>query len=645
MSDKRPTSPGGDDLSTLDDRAVGAMTREGRKRLVIGQTTEEHAGEKYRPIDWQVTRRLLRYMLRYPKLQAAIAFYAVILALLTTSVPYVATLTIRYTLDQPELWTDAFPERPLWHGAVLGGLIIATLALAYYVFMGIRLVAINRLAERVIFDIRHDIFTHIQSLDIAFFDRTKLGRILSRGTSDINAVRQAVAQIIPRTVIHGLEIIITFIAMFTFDWVLAAAILTLGPVLYVLNSAFRKRMGDAYRRVQESFSRITANIAETVSGIRVTQAFAREHENSRMFEGLLDDHRRNNMFAAKQHGMYIPLFDLASQTTAVVVIAIGAWRVTSGAMSISDLLGFLFFSGLFFGSVIVIAELYNTTLQAMAGGERIFALLDREPTVTDADDAAALTPHGPNDPGARIDFHDVTFGYNRDAQVLRGVSFSAEPGATVALVGHTGAGKTTIVNLLARFYDRTGGQLLFDNTPIERIALASLQSQIGLVLQDNLLFAGTVLDNIRFGKPDASDADVRDVAQQLDCLDILDALPEGLATDVGERGAALSLGQRQLVCFCRAMIARPRLLMLDEATSAVDTHTEHKVQVALERLMQGRTCIVVAHRLSTIRDASQILVLEHGQLIERGSHDELMQHSGRYRELYDQFVKLSVSGD
>lgn len=624
--------------------AVGDVSLEGRRRLVIGQTAAEQQGEKYRPIDWDVTRRLLRYMLRYPRLQAWIVVYAVLLACITTAVPYVATLIVRYTIDKPDLWTDLTGGRPLWHGVVLGGAIIALLAVSYYVVMGIRIVAVNKLAELVVFDLRHDIFTHIQRLDVSYFDRTKLGRILSRGTTDVNAVRQAVAQIIPRTLIHTLEILVTFVAMFTFDWVLALVILGLGPVLYGLNSVFRRRMGEAYRRVQESFSRITANIAETVSGVRVTQAFAREQRNAEMFSELLRSHRGHNMFAARQHGLYIPLFDLASQFTAVVVIVVGAWRVSTGAMDVSDLIGFLFFSGLFFGSIIVIAELYNTTLQAMAGGERIFTLLDTEPSVVDADDAEELERR-PG--GAHIVFSGVSFGYTGDAQVLRGVSFEAKPGDTVAIVGHTGAGKTTVVNLLARFYDRTGGLITIDGTPIDRVKLSSLQRQLGLVLQDNLVFAGTVMDNIRFGRPEASDAEVEEAARSLGCLDILEALPEGLMTDVGERGTSLSLGQRQLVCFCRAMIADPRILMLDEATSAVDTHTEHTVQMALSRLMTGRTCIVVAHRLSTIRGADQILVMDHGEVIERGTHAQLMAagdrdgRGGRYRELYDEFVRLS----
>jgi len=620
---------------------AGEISREGRTRLVIGETAAEQAGQRYRPIDAGVTRRLLGYMLRYPKLQLTIVGFAVILALLTTSVPYTATQTIRLTIDEPERWAALSGGRPEWQGVVAGASIITLVALAYYAVQGFRQVAINKLAERVVFDLRHDIFAHIQRLDIAFFDRTKLGRILSRGTSDVQAVRQAVAQIIPRTLIHSLEILITFVAMFTFDWVLALLIMVMGPVLYGLNAAFRRRMGEAYRRVQESFSRITANIAETVSGVRVTQAFAREPENARLFRGLLENHRDHNIFAARQHGLYIPLFDLASQTTAVIVIVAGAYRVQAGHMSISDLVGFLFFSGLFFGSIVVIAELYNTTLQAMAGGERIFRLLDTDPEVVDAEDAAPLDPP-PGAPGARIEFRGVSFGYSDTVQVIRDLTFTAEPGQSVALVGHTGAGKTTVVSLIARFYDRTGGELLIDGMPIDKITLASLQNQLGLVLQDNVLFAGTVMDNIRFGRPDAADEEVRAAAASLDCLDLLEALPEGLETQVGEAGHSLSLGQRQLVCFCRAMIADPRILMLDEATSAVDTHTEHRLQAALEKLMTGRTSIVVAHRLSTIRRADRILVLDHGELVEQGTHAELLDHSGRYRELYDQFVRLNT---
>ncbi|MFU8827921.1 MAG: ABC transporter ATP-binding protein [Phycisphaerales bacterium] len=614
---------------------------EAAKTLVAAPTLTEQQGEKYRPIDWTITRRLLGYMLRYPGMQAAVAVYAVLLAFITLGVPYTITETIRFTIDEPQRWID-LTGRPPVHGVILGAGIIAFLAASYYVVMAIRIITVNILAERVIFDIRHDIFTHLHRIDISYFDRTKLGRILSRGTSDVNAVRNAVAQIIPRVLIHGLEIIGCFAAMIWYDWVLALVISILAPMLYFINNYFRRRMGEAYRRVQESFSRITSNLAETVSGIRVTQAFAREPENERMFTNLLDRHRAVNMFAAREHGLYIPLFDLAAQITAVIVLIVGAHRIQSGAMSISDMLGFLFFSGVFFISIVILAELYNTTLQAMAGGERIFRLLDNQPKVVDSPDAQPLPESGR---GAHIQFDDVHFAYSADSQVLRGISFEARPGETIALVGHTGAGKTTVVNLISRFYDRTGGEVRIDGVPIEKITLDSLHSILGLVPQDNFLFGGTVADNIRFGRPNASDEDVRSACLDLDCLDLLESLPDGLDTQVGERGTNLSLGQRQLVCFARAMIARPRILILDEATSAVDTFTEYRIQKALERLMAERTSIVVAHRLSTVKNADRIVVLDHGKLVEQGTHEHLVSRDGPYKDLYAQFIKLNAEED
>ena len=585
-----------------------------------------------------VAKRLFKRMMRYKRLQLSIILLALLVSLTYVATPWLIKETIRYTLEEPDRLYELTGLTPS-HGAILGAALIACVAVTFYIVMGIRMLCVNRIAEYVCYDLRAELFEHVQKLHMGFFDKTKLGRILARGTTDINAVRAAVSQVIPRTLIHVVEGLLLAILMLVTDWVLALAVFTAAPFLYWFNTKFRKKLHHAYRTVQESHSRITANVAETVAGIRVTHAFAREEHNLSLFRNLVLFHRANNMHAAKVHGVYIPLFDITNYIVSAIIIAFGGYRVIQGEMGYADLLGFLFYTGGFFVSIIVLAELYNTVLQAIAGGERLFALLDTEPKITDAPDAQELPR---TDTGARIEFNNVIFGYDPDKPVLKDISFAVEPGTTVALVGHTGSGKTSIVALIARLYAHQQGAITVDNLPIETITQHSLHQQTGLVLQDNFLFAGTLADNIRFARPNATDDDVRNACARLDCLDLFESLPQGLDTEVGERGAHLSLGQRQLACFARAMCADPRILMLDEATSAVDTFTEHRIQTALERLMDGRTNVVVAHRLSTIRRADTILVIDKGHITERGTHNELLANdSGHYRSLYDQFVTLS----
>lgn len=610
--------------------------------LVAALPAHEEREPEYRPLQWGLVRRLFGYTFRYPRLQWIIIGQAFVMAFVITLPPAVLTETIRWTIERPGRWVSATGLSPA-AGLGIGAGLVAFVGVFFYFFFGWRVRCVNRLNEMVVADLRDDLHAHILRLDMAFFDRTKLGRILARGTSDIAAMRAAVAQAIPRTCIQGLAMLFYFCAMLVYDWPLALMLLAFAPFIAIGNQWLGRRTKQAYYVTQESYSRITANIAETVAGIRVTQGFARERVNAGLFHDLLMLHRRNNMRAAVYQGLYIPLFDLASQLVGIAILLIAAWRIDTGHMTVADLIGFMLYSAGFFGAAVSLADLYGMTLQAMAGAERFFALLDTRPTMTDPPSRAgeSWAIDVPRE-GARIAFANVGFAYTEGVPVLHDVSFSAEPGKTIAFVGHTGSGKTSIVNLVCRLYEFQSGAITIDGRDIRSIPLDELHAFMALVSQDNFLFDGSVMDNIRFARPDAPDEAVIEACRTLGCLHIVRGLPQGLLTNVGERGGGLSLGQRQLVCFARAMLADPRLLILDEATSSVDTFTEHLIQQALERLMKGRTCLVVAHRLSTIRHADEILVLDHGRIIERGSHGQLMIAGGHYAKLYDEFIRLSA---
>ena len=421
------------------------------------------------------------------------------------------------------------------------------------------------------------------------------------------------------------------------DWALFLVVLGLAPILWVINRHFRVKLSLYSRAASDSFSRVTATLAESVNGIRVTQGFVRQETNTGLFRNLLADHSRYSIALARTSAILTPLLELNSQFFVAILLMFGGWRVYHGDMDVGALITFFLLANQFFAPIAIIGNQYNQALVAMAGAERVFKLIDTKPDWEDAADATALpAPAG----GMRVEFRDVSFGYDPARLVLHHVSFTAEPGQTVALVGHTGSGKSSIINLAAKFHLPTHGEILVDGREIRTLTSHSLHRQMGMVQQQNFLFSGSVLDNIRLAKPDATEAEVRMAAARLDCIDILDALPRGLHTEVGERGAALSVGERQLVCFTRALLADPRLVILDEATSAIDAVTEARLQRALVALLRGRTSFVVAHRLSTIRHADLVLVLDQGVVIERGTHAELLARGGHYAVLYRQFVQV-----
>jgi ATP-binding cassette subfamily B protein len=412
-------------------------------------------------------------------------------------------------------------------------------------------------------------------------------------------------------------------------------VLAAAPMLYIVSSMFRRRARPAWRRVRRDISRLTANVAEMVSGVRVVQAFTREEENLDRFDDLNMVFWRSNMRVARYQGWYLMIVETIAVLCLTGLLAWGGWMVAGAGMKVGVLFAFFMYAQKTFEPVRRLAPLYNHLLHAMASGERVFGLLDIVPDIRDAPNAVDL----PRIQG-HVRFDHVSFEYVPGQPVLHDVSFEVQPGQTMALVGHTGCGKTTIVSLLNRFYDVKQGSITIDGHDLRSVTQQSLHSQTGIILQENFLFNGTLMENLKYARPDISDDEVKDVVRLLGCDELFEHLAQGYETQVGERGENLSAGQRQLVSICRAMVADPRLLMLDEATSSVDTQTELAIQHALEKLFEKRTCFIVAHRLSTVRRADQILVMDHGRVMERGTHEQLLAQGGLYAKLHKQFMTV-----
>ncbi|BAY22042.1 ABC transporter, transmembrane region [Calothrix sp. NIES-2100] len=563
-------------------------------------------------------RRFLQYLRPYRK-EIPIALT---LVLIGASTQAIGPLLLGWSIDH------LIAQGNLQGLLLLLGLLALIYGLGVWAIRG-QIMRVGWIMQRLLAQLRQDIFTKIQSLPLSFFDRSEAGDLMSRLLNDVNTVNQAFGQTIAQMLGNTFSLVGIVIAMLSINLQLGLLSNLVVPVMIVTTSLFARWARDRFRVTRQTIGELSAKLEEDIGSVREAQAFNRVQTNIAEFDILNAANRDANVEAVAITAAFLPSIDFLNTLATAGVLAYGGYLAVTGGATVGVVTSFLLYVQQFFRPIQILSQFYTQAQSAFAGLERIFLLLDEPSTLNDAADATEM----PAIQG-EVTFENVKFGYNTGQLVLKGVNLNAKPGQMVALVGATGSGKTTIINLILRFYDVSDGAVKIDDIDVRSVTQASLRRQIGIVLQDNILFSGTVAENIAFGAPEASQADIEAAAQMANVHEFITSLPEGYSTQLGERGAPLSQGQRQLISIARAVLINPRILILDEATSSIDTRTEALVQIAIARLLQGRTSFVIAHRLSTVTQADQVLVIQQGQIIEQGTHTELIAQQGVYANLY-----------
>lgn len=584
--------------------------------MAVNSTRED---ENLKVVSKRVTLlRLFRYMLDYKGLIALVILIMLITVGITTANP----LIIQSAIDNNIANND-------FNGLIKLGLFAFGLNILFVILVKLRMYIMAKISNKILLTIRQELYTHLQKLSFDFFDSRPTGKILARIIGDVNSLKDVLSNSVTTLIPDFITICSVVTIMLIINWKLAIAALIAVPLMMAVLWFIQTHSHHHWQIWRKKSSNLSALIHEDLSGVRIIQSFTAEEEAQESYEELLVDHRNAFVKAVRLNDAFFPSVDISWSIGSVAMYFVAVTILGINEGSVGTLMAFGMYITMFWQPIMNLSNFYNSLITNMTGAERIFEILDTAPQLTDSDSVTELPPII-----GKVQFDHVSFAYDKDTKVLNDVSFTVNSGETIALVGPTGAGKSTIVNLISRFYDIQQGNIYIDDHNVTNVSIESLRMQMGIMTQDNFLFSGTIADNIRYGKLDATDDEIIAAAKAVNAHDFIIKMEHGYETELKERGAGLSIGQRQLLAFARTMVSMPKILILDEATSSIDTHTELLVQEGIETLLKGRTSFVIAHRLSTISKADRIFVIDEGRIMEEGTSSELLSKKGLYYDLY-----------